>query len=680
MNGLTFGLTRGPIVESLLALPTLLPDAAMASASTKTAATKSILKPTMTLKDHGETIYSISYFPDGQRMISGSEDKTARLWDLEAGKEIEEARSDCEGRVFAVAVSRNGRWVATGGYSGELKVCEVETGIVKTFKGHSRTITCIDISADNTQLASGSWDETARIWNMDTGKLVAGPFKSIGGMGAVRFSPDSKKLAVKLNWGTCLEIWDIQSQKLDARIGKPGDSMSVFLSSILWTNKNKTVITAFKFTTDSASIKQPDVDDASSHLKMIYEFDASTLETVGAPFEGHGKLVTGLALSFDNALLVSASFHNAIKLWAFESRQLLASYDIKAIHSLVLSPDSRKIAYAANTKDDYKICICDIPPDVLAQARNIARKKLNLNHLLHSHSTRPVGQRKPPIYATPTVQRTLPIRDPQQPAFHRLGKLLRFSHANTVPVRNTQPRDPLDCPATLPLPSNRIRGESAPSTSLPGGSAFANPTRSSSANGKQNARKPKPKPIKVVDVPLGQATYADAVGVDDGYRPYVFFFCLSWFQKKKKKPEPPPVVYDDEVDGDDEEEENAPVPVAVPPRFQHEEIELKTLGSQSQSQPEAGPSRLAITNQFYDHPVQNDCALEEFTSLHRPLTGRRQSTDIQVFKLQTGRLRQPQISMLFINGHALMSQILNVDQVIQNSKAGRIDNTYEINL
>ncbi|KAG1760176.1 WD40-repeat-containing domain protein [Suillus occidentalis] len=574
----------------------------MASASTKAAATKSMLNPSITLKGHGDVIPSMSYFPDGQRMISGSDDKTARQWDLKAGKEIEEARSDCKGSVWAVAVSRNGRWVATGGDDKELKVCEVETGIVKTFKGHSRTITSIDISADNMWLASGSGDTTARIWNLDvldTGKLVAGPLESIGQIGAVRFSPDSKKLAVKLDWGTCFEIWDIQSQKLDVRIGKhvPRGYFQalVSLSPVLWTNKNKTVIAAFEFAIDSKSIKQRDMDDGSSGPKTIYEFSASTLETVGAPFEGHGKLVTGLALSFENALLVSASYDDTIKLWAFESRQLLASYDIKAIHLLVLSPDSRKIAYTVNTNDDYKIYICDTPPDVLAQARNIARKKLNFNHLLHSHATRPAGQRKPPIYATPTVQRPLPSRDPQQPAFRRLGNLLRFSRANTVPVRNTQPRDPLDFPATLPLPSNRIRGESAPSTSLPGGSAFFNPTQSSSATGEQKAREPKQKPIKVVDVPLGQVTYPDAVGVDDGYRPYVFFFCLSWFQKKKKKPEPQPVVYDDEVDGDDEEEENGPVPVAVP-RVQHEEIGLKTSGSQSQSQPEAGPCRLAVTD------------------------------------------------------------------------------------
>ncbi|KIK31769.1 hypothetical protein CY34DRAFT_102792 [Suillus luteus UH-Slu-Lm8-n1] len=166
----------------------------MASGSAKTRATKSILKPSITLKGHGNFIHSMSYFPDGQRMFSGSSDKTARQWDLRMGKEIEEARGVCEESVWAVAVSRNGRWVATGGERGELQTCEVETGIVKTFKGHSQMIICVDISADNTLLASGSTDKTTRIWNLDTGKLV-GPFKSEDRVGAVRFSPDSRKLA-----------------------------------------------------------------------------------------------------------------------------------------------------------------------------------------------------------------------------------------------------------------------------------------------------------------------------------------------------------------------------------------------------------------------------------------------------------------------------------------------------
>jgi WD40 repeat protein len=331
----------------------------MASASKKAATTKSILKPVTTLKGHGNYIRSISYFPDGQRMISGSEDKTTRQWDLKTGKEIEGARDVCEREVWAMAVSQNGRWVVTGG-GGELKACEVETGIVKILEGHSQVILCIDISADSTLLASGSFDKTTRIWNLETGKLVAGPFKSIGWVVAVRFSPDSKKVAVELDWGTCLEIWDVQSQKLDVRKGKPTGT-GIATTPIFWTNKNKTIIAAFdfNFTADL---------DLYDFTKTIYEFNPVTLEAVGAPFEGHTKSIRCLALSVDGALLASSSHDDTIKLWAFESRQVLASFDVQNPSHLILSPDSRQLVYTTNTKDDYKICICDTPPDVLAQA------------------------------------------------------------------------------------------------------------------------------------------------------------------------------------------------------------------------------------------------------------------------------------------------------------------------
>ncbi|KIK34475.1 hypothetical protein CY34DRAFT_66985, partial [Suillus luteus UH-Slu-Lm8-n1] len=76
----------------------------------------------------------------------------------------------------------------------------------------------------------------------------------------------------------------------------------------------------------------------------VYEFDASTLETVGTPFKGHTEHVTALVLSFDNALLASASWDNTIKLWAFESRQLLASFDVQNPWTLVLSPNSHQLA------------------------------------------------------------------------------------------------------------------------------------------------------------------------------------------------------------------------------------------------------------------------------------------------------------------------------------------------
>ncbi|OAX33919.1 WD40 repeat-like protein [Rhizopogon vinicolor AM-OR11-026] len=293
----------------------------MAPGSTQPSVTVHKLVEVMTLEDEKQIIAylpdgkreknsyvnSICYFPNGKQMISGSSDKSIRRWDLHEGKEIGEARIICEQEVFAVAVSRDGRWIVAGGGDlsydgpGELKASEVETGMVKTLQGHSRTVTCIDISMDNELVASGSTDSTARIWDLDTGELVAGPFECVdrSWVEAVRFSQDSKKLAVK-SYGKCLEVWDLEAQKLDVRVGKPSGGV-IPGAPVFWTKKDTTIVAAFSFTVESPT--------------TIYEFDSSTLETVGAPFKAHTKLVDGLALSFDCALLASAS-DDTIKLWA----------------------------------------------------------------------------------------------------------------------------------------------------------------------------------------------------------------------------------------------------------------------------------------------------------------------------------------------------------------------------
>lgn len=415
-----------------------------------------VLNPIMTLEGHDKYIRSISYFPDGRRMISGSWDKTAWQWDLQVGKEIEEARNVCERGIWAVAVSRDGRWVITGGGGlghGELKVIEVETGIVKQFEGHSRGISCIDISADSKFLASGSWDRTTRIWSLRTGELVAGPFESIDWVGGIRFSSDSKKIAVKTEAGKCLEVWDVHTATLDVRIGEFGE-MPFTSAPVFWTHRNKTIVAAFTFTLDDAT--------------TIYEFDALTLETVGAPFEAHTKIVRGLALSFDNTLLASAADDNTIKVWAFESRQLLASFNAQTPVTLILSPDSSQLAYTTGRK----IYICNTPPDILASVRcaleardgTSSDKNPRLNRLLNSHATR-----RPPAVrrhqaTSPVMSFNRPHKPPpeihaEQPVLLRyLCKILRLSSPSIAvpPVWKDQTHDPLDFSAMSSLPSNHV--------------------------------------------------------------------------------------------------------------------------------------------------------------------------------------------------------------------------------
>ncbi|KAG2036654.1 hypothetical protein BDR03DRAFT_959092 [Suillus americanus] len=153
----------------------------------------------------------------------------------------------------------------------------------------------------------------------------------------------------------------------------------------------------------------------------------------------------------------------SIKLWAMESRQLLVSFDVQNPITLVLSPDSCKLAYTTHMKDDYKIYVCNTPPAVLAQVTTSARKKSARRDLLNSGATRlPAGRRRPPKSVIPISSRPPPAIKPKQPVFLRLSKLLHFSpRTNAVhPGQNGQPRDPLNVPATLPLPS-RLSGQAA---------------------------------------------------------------------------------------------------------------------------------------------------------------------------------------------------------------------------
>ncbi|KAG2740511.1 WD40 repeat-like protein [Suillus brevipes Sb2] len=422
-------------------LPTcrLATAADMASTSTQAVATadKSILTPLMTLEGHQpwnstslpddeqyEYISCISYFPDGKQMISGSRDKTIRRWDLRKGKEIEKDRQVYE-KVLAVGVSRDGRWIVIAGYG--IKVSEVETGIVRTF--HDYWIYCIDVSADSTLLAGGSWHQV-RVWNLDTGELVAGPF-IIGSYvpEALRFSEDSRKLAVSLydskERHCCLEVWDVQTQKLDVQEFSALGFSSV---PIFWTTKDKSIVTAF----DSADVEP----------KMISEFDASKLKTVGAPFK-HTSTIQGLALSSD-CILLASSCDDTIKLWAFESRQLLASFDVESPHFLLLSPDSRQLAYT--TWDDAKILICDIPANILAVIESTS-KSVHPD-IRNSDATRRTVPRKPVIIPVRSpIPQPLPTSDPHPfPRF--LRKLLPFSSRTNVV--HTEPRNLLDSRTPAP--------------------------------------------------------------------------------------------------------------------------------------------------------------------------------------------------------------------------------------
>jgi WD40 repeat protein len=163
-----------------------------------------------TIKGHSEAIKAVALSPDGTRLVTASDDGTAKLWDL-TGKELFTLNGHTAA-VIAVACDPSGKLIATGSEDKTVKVWNAETGKEeRTLKGPSRFVSCVAFSPDAKYLAAGSWDGTVTLWDADTGKEVS-VLKADEGVLTVAFSPDSTKLATG-GWEKVVKIWDVKTGK-----------------------------------------------------------------------------------------------------------------------------------------------------------------------------------------------------------------------------------------------------------------------------------------------------------------------------------------------------------------------------------------------------------------------------------------------------------------------------------
>lgn len=179
-------------------------------------------------RGHSAMINVIIFTPDGRRLISVSEDKTIRLWDVESGEILDTLRGQVgegpEGKLFAGALSPDGRTLAVGGFGipgGDkpIHLYNINTGEqTGLLPGHGDVIHALAFSADGRWLASGSGDKTVRIWDVtrtmaagekpSAAAVLEGHTESVYG---VTFSPDANKV-VSASYDHTLRLWKKNSQ------------------------------------------------------------------------------------------------------------------------------------------------------------------------------------------------------------------------------------------------------------------------------------------------------------------------------------------------------------------------------------------------------------------------------------------------------------------------------------
>lgn len=120
-----------------------------------------------TFDGHNESVTNVAFTSDS-RFVLSSGDSSIHLWDLTTGKEAPR-RFDGKhsGRIPAMALSADGRRLATGGDDRTIKIWDVTTGKLQhSFAGHTDTVLCVAFSADGRRLVSGGFDRTVRVWNL----------------------------------------------------------------------------------------------------------------------------------------------------------------------------------------------------------------------------------------------------------------------------------------------------------------------------------------------------------------------------------------------------------------------------------------------------------------------------------------------------------------------------------
>ena len=239
---------------------------------------------------HDEHVFSAQFSPDGLKVVTGSWEKTARVWDARTGQSlIEPLRHDSA--VTSAQFSPDGRWVVTASFDRTARVWDAITGRPVTEPlQHEGGIYSAQFSPDGLRVVTASDDRTARVWDARTGQPVTEPLRHEGEVNSATFSPDGLRV-VTTSQDRTARVWDASTgQPVTDPLRHDGDVRSA------------------QFSPDSLRVVTAS-DDRTARV-----WDARTGQPVTEPLR-HRNRVHSARFSPDGFRVVTASQDYTARVW-----------------------------------------------------------------------------------------------------------------------------------------------------------------------------------------------------------------------------------------------------------------------------------------------------------------------------------------------------------------------------
>lgn len=347
------------------------------------------ITPGQKFEGHTDVIRGVIHLP-GQRMMTCSRDDSLRVWNLKSGKQIGDDWRDGDSGVWAIALSPDGKKVvSSGGFDCAVRLWDIDTGnVIAKWTGHMRPVWSVCWSRDGRRVVSASIDGIARQWDVKKGKTILAPIKTgHHEVWAVVCSPDRAMFATSgwdepYIWASApqdcsIKIWNAKTGKLVVTLKGHRDCVR----RLAWTPNGKILI-------------------SGSEDHSIRTWSTKTWTQL-AVLDEHTDKVWSIAISPNSRILASASKDNTARLWNLDDGQSIGSplQHADLVACVSFSVDGKELATGCKDHNMYTWDVAAIVRE--AGLDDLLSDPKADKPALHTNVTRRPVQQRPLAYQVP---------------------------------------------------------------------------------------------------------------------------------------------------------------------------------------------------------------------------------------------------------------------------------------